>query len=39
LNPIENRVEKEYFVKNCKQLIENGFWFSQMKPNPEKNAP
>ena len=39
LNPIENRQEKEYFVRHCKQLIEGGLWFSQLQPNPELNAP
>jgi hypothetical protein len=28
LNPIENRQEKEFFVKSCKQLIEHGLWFN-----------
>ena len=26
LNPIENRYEKEYFVKLCKKKIENGLF-------------
>lgn len=39
LNPTENRTEKEFFVKTCKNQIEQGFWFNQMQPNPEKNAP
>lgn len=28
LNPIENRNEKEFFVRSCKALIEKGMWFS-----------
>lgn len=32
LNPIENRLEKEYFVLTSKQLIEHGLWFSQVYP-------
>ena len=31
LNPIENRQEKEFFVKNCKPLIEHGLWFDQVQ--------
>ena len=29
LNPIENRHEKEFFVKTCKTEIESGLWFTQ----------
>ena len=32
LNPIENRKEKEYFIKHCKDLIESGLWFNQVFP-------
>lgn len=32
LNPIENRQEKEYFVKKCKNYIEGGLWFEQVLP-------
>jgi hypothetical protein len=32
LNPIENRHDKEYFVRTCKNLIEQGLWFNQMQP-------
>jgi hypothetical protein len=32
LNPIENRHDKEYFVKTCKSLIEQGLWFNQLQP-------
>lgn len=31
LNPIENRQEKEYFVKMSKTQIENGLWFNQIQ--------
>ena len=29
LNPIENRKEKEFFVKSCKVMLEGGLWFNQ----------
>ena len=39
LNPIENRHEKEFFVKTCKTEIEDGLWFSQMQKHRDREIP
>jgi hypothetical protein len=39
LNPIENRHEKEFFVKTCKEEIEGGLWFNQMQKHRGREIP
>ena len=39
LNPIENRHEKEFFVKTCKTEIEAGLWFSQTQRHRDRDIP
>ncbi len=39
LNPIENRHEKEFFVKSCKDAIESGIWFNQYQSHRDRLIP
>ena len=39
LNPIENRHEKEFFVKTCKTEIESGLWFPQTLKYNQRDIP
>jgi hypothetical protein len=38
-NPIENRHEKEFFVRSCKEEIEKGLWFNQMQTHRDRLIP